>query len=187
MLDQINKFRQIITLADGTRVLLRPLTKEDKAALIALFEPTSDDDFKLMRNNVRDKELVASWVDHLDYKRVLPIVAVVNDRIVGDCTLHFRAGPGRHLADVRIFLSKEFRKRGLGTAMLRSAIEIAKKLGLQQLVAEVVADQVKVITAFKELGFEQRAMYPNYFMMPDGETHDVVVLILPMTKKRDEF
>ncbi len=187
MLDQINKFRQIVTLADGTRVLLRPLTKDDQAGLVALFQPTGDDDFKLMRNNVRDKELVASWVDNLDYKRVLPIVAVVNDRIVGDCTLHFRAGPGRHLADVRIFLSKEFRKRGLGTAMLRGVIDIAKKLGLQQLVAEVVADQVKVITAFKELGFEQRAMYPDYFMMPDGETHDVVVLILPLTKKRDEF
>jgi len=187
MLDQINKFRQIITLADGTRVLLRPLTKDDKANLIALFEPTSDEDFKLMRNDVRNKELVGAWVDNLDYKRVLPIVAVVNERIVGDATLHFRAGPGRHLADVRIFLSKEFRKRGLGTAMLRTLIDIAKKLGLQQLVAEVVADQVKVITAFKDLGFEQRAIYPNYFMMPDGETHDVVVLILPLTKKRDEF
>jgi RimJ/RimL family protein N-acetyltransferase len=187
MLDQINKFRQIITLADGTRVLLRPLTKDDKASLIALFEPTSDEDFKLMRNDVRNKELVGAWVDNLDYKRVLPIVAVVNERIVGDATLHFRAGPGRHLADVRIFLSKEFRKRGLGTAMLRTLIDIAKKLGLQQLVAEVVADQVKVITAFKDLGFEQRAIYPNYFMMPDGETHDVVVLILPLTKKRDEF
>lgn len=187
MLDQINKFRQIVTLADGTRVLLRPLTKDDKASLVALFAHTSDDDFKLMRNDVRNQELVASWVDNLDYKRVLPIVAVVNERIVGDATLHFRGGPGRHLADVRIFLSKEFRKRGLGTLMLRTLIDIAKKLGLQQLVAEVVADQVKVITAFKDLGFEQRAVYPDYFMMPDGETHDVVVLILPLIKKRDEF
>ncbi len=108
MLDQINKFRQIVTLADGTRVLLRPLTKDDKAGLVALFEPTSDNDFKLMRNNIRDKELVASWADNLDYKRVLPLVAVVNDRIVGDCTLHFRTGPGRHLADVRIFFRKSF-------------------------------------------------------------------------------
>jgi RimJ/RimL family protein N-acetyltransferase len=173
MLDQINKFRQIVTLADGTRVLLRPLTKDDKAGLIALFEPISDEDFKLMRNNVRNLGLVASWV--------------VNDRIVGDCTLHFRGGPGRHLADVRIFLSKEFRKRGLGTVMLRNIIDVAKKLGLQQLIAEIVADQVKVIAAFKELGFEQRAVYPDYFMMPDGETHDVAVLMLPLTSKKDVF
>ncbi len=187
MLDQISKYRQIVTLADGTRVLLRPLVKEDKNSLIALFEPIGPDDYKLMRNDVRDKELVGSWAENLDYKHVLPLVAVVNERIVGDATLHFRSGPGRHIADVRVFLSKEFRRRGLGTVMLRGLGDVAKKLGLQQLVAEIVADQVKVINAFKELGFEQRAVYPDYFMMPDGETHDVAVLILPLTTKRDVF
>ncbi|MBI5033586.1 MAG: GNAT family N-acetyltransferase [Chloroflexi bacterium] len=187
MLDQITKYRQIVMLSDGTRVLLRPLTKEDKQALVALFESTSFEDFKLMRNDVRNKEMVASWAENVDYRRVLPMVAVVNDHIVGDATLHFRTGPGRHIADVRIFLSKEFRRRGLGTVLLRGLIDAAKKSGLQQLVAEVVADQVKVINAFKELGFEQRAVYPDYFMMPDGETHDVAVLILALSTKRDVF
>ncbi|MEW5719069.1 MAG: GNAT family N-acetyltransferase [Chloroflexota bacterium] len=187
MLDQIAKYRQIVTLADGTRVLFRPLVKEDKAALIALFEPIGPDDYKLMRNDVRNRELVGAWADNIDYKRVLPLVAVVNDRIVGDATLHFRTGPGRHVADMRIFLSKEFRRRGLGTAMLRAMLDVARKCGIQQLVAEVVADQVKVISAFKQLGFEQRATYPDYFMMPDGETHDVVVLILALGRKHEEF
>lgn len=187
MLDQITKYRQIVMLTDGTRVLLRPLVKEDKAGLIALFDPVSPEDLKLMRNDVRNKEMIGGWADNLDYSKVLPLVAVVNDRIVGDASLHFRWGPGRHIADVRIFLSKEFRRRGLGTALLRGVIDVAKKLGLQQLVAEGVADQVKVINAFKELGFEQRAIYPDYFMMPDGETHDVAVLILQLTTKRDIF
>jgi L-amino acid N-acyltransferase YncA len=75
----------------------------------------------------------------------------------------------------------------LGTALLRAVIDVARKCGLQQLVAEVVADQVKAITAFQQLGFELRANYPDYFMMPDGETHDVAVLILRLTPKREEF
>jgi L-amino acid N-acyltransferase YncA len=187
MLEQIAKYRQVVSLSDGTRVLLRPLAAEDKNALIALFEPTSQDDLRLMRNDVRSRELVASWTDHIDYKQVLPLVAIVSDRLVGDATLHFRSGPGRHIGDVRIFLSKEFRRRGLGTAMLRALVDAARKSGLQQLVAEIVADQVKVISAFKDLGFELRATYPDYFMMPDGETHDVAVLILCLSKKRDEF
>jgi L-amino acid N-acyltransferase YncA len=187
MLEQIGKYRQVVSLADGTRVLLRPLVAEDKNGLVALFEPASQDDLRLMRNDVRNRGLVASWADHIDYKKVLPLVAVVNDRIVGDATLHLRSGPGRHIGDVRIFLSKEFRRRGLGTAMLRALVDTARKSGLQQLVAEIIADQVKVISAFKELGFELRATYPDYFMMPDGETHDVVVLILCLSKKREEF
>lgn len=187
MLDQITKYRQIVMLSDGTRVLLRPLVKEDKPGLIALFDHVSEDDLKLMRNDVRNKEMIGAWAEQVDYSKVVPLVAVVNDRIVGDATLHFRWGPGRHLADVRIFLSKEFRRRGLGIALLRGIIDVGKKMGLQQLVAEIVADQVKVINAFKELGFEQRAVYPDYFMMPDGETHDVAVLILMLTSKRDMF
>ncbi|MBI4788667.1 MAG: GNAT family N-acetyltransferase [Chloroflexi bacterium] len=187
MLDQIAKFRQIVTLCNGTRVLLRPLTPDDKNALVAMFEPVGPDDFKTMRNDVRNREVVAGWAAGVDYKKVLPLIAVVNDRIVGDATLHFRSGPGRHIADVRIFLAKEFRRCGLGSAMLRALIDIARKSGMRQLVAEIVADQVKVINAFKQLGFEQRAIYPDYFMMPDGETHDVAVLILALASKRDEF
>jgi len=187
MLDQISKYRQIVKIADGTRVLFRPLTKEDRAGLLALFEPISDHDFKLMRSNVRDPQVLNEWIDRLDYRRVLPIVAIVNDRIVGDVTLHFRQGPGRHLADVRIFLSKEFRRRGLGVAMLRTIIDVARKLGLQQLVAETVADQVKTIAAFQHLGFELRATYPDYFMYPDGETQDVAVMILRLVTKKEEF
>ncbi|MBI5302982.1 MAG: GNAT family N-acetyltransferase [Chloroflexi bacterium] len=187
MLDQIAKYRQIVTLADGTRVLFRPLAKEDKSELLSLFQPVSSDDFRLMRNNVRDPQVVSSWIENLDYRRTLPIVAVVNDHVVGDATLHFRPGPGRHLADVRIFLSKEFRRRGLGVALLRTLIDVARKLGLQQLVAEVIADQVKTIAAFQSLGFELRATFTDYFMYPDGETQDVVVLVLRLASKKEEF
>jgi L-amino acid N-acyltransferase YncA len=187
MLDQISKYRQITTLSDGTRALLRPLTCDDKEGLVVLFEPIAAEDLKLMHSNVRDRELVASWVDRLDYRKILPMVAVVNGRIVGDATLRFHSGPERHLADIRIFITKEFRRRGLGTAMLRSLIELARKSGLRQLVAEVLASQVKTIKAFKELGFELRATYPDYFMTPDGETHDVDVLILALTPKQEQF
>ncbi len=188
MLDEIIKYRQIVALGDGTRVLLRPLTKEDQTALFELFAPVTRDDLKFLRNDVSDRTLVSEWVEQLDYAKVLPLVAVVNGRIVGDATLHFRGpGPGRHIADVRIFLSKEFRRRGLGTAMMRALVELGRRCGLQQLVAEVVADQLKVIHAFENLGFELRATYPDYFMMPDGETHDVAALILRLTSKKEEF
>jgi L-amino acid N-acyltransferase YncA len=187
MLEQIIKYRHLGTLTDGTRVLLRPLVEEDKEKLIELFAPISPGDLKYLRDDVTDRELVASWVEDLDYQKVFPLVAVVNDHIVGDATLHFRKGPARHMAEVRIFLSREFRRRGLGTLMLKTLIEIARRFGLQQLVAEVVASQVKVIKAIQSLGFGLRCTFEDYFMLPDGETQDVVVLTLRLVPRREEF
>lgn len=187
MLEQIIKYRHLGTLTDGTRALLRPLVKEDREKLVEFFAPISPEDLKYIRDDVTNRELVASWAENLDYRRVFPLVAVVNDRIVGEATLHFRKGPARHIAEVRIFLSREFRRRGLGTSMLKTLIEIARRFGLQQLVAEVVASQVKVIKAFQGLGFQARGTFEDYFMLPDGETEDLVILTLRLVPRREEF
>jgi hypothetical protein len=95
--EQIKMFRDIVTLKDGVSVLLRPMTTEDKQRLVDLFAPISDEDLRYLRNNVRDSALVESWFEHLDYNRVLPLIALVKDQVVGQATLHFRSGP--HLPD----------------------------------------------------------------------------------------
>ncbi|MBK5106508.1 MAG: hypothetical protein JJE12_00185 [Anaerolineales bacterium] len=66
-------FRQLLTLSDGGRVLLRPLTKEDRQELIDLFQKIAPEDLRYMRHNVTDADLIASWVDNLDYDDVLPL------------------------------------------------------------------------------------------------------------------
>ena len=66
-------FRQLITLSDGGRVLLRPLTEEDRQELIDLFQQVSPEDRRHMRHDVTDAELVGGWVDNLDYDDVLPL------------------------------------------------------------------------------------------------------------------
>jgi L-amino acid N-acyltransferase YncA len=185
--DQIKNFRDIVVLKDGTSILLRPMVIEDKEGLEELFLPVSEEDMRYLQDNVRDPALVETWCKNLDYNRVLPLLAICRNRIVGEATLHFRKGPKRHIAEVRIFLSKEFRRRGLGTKMLNTLIDLARRQGLRLLVAEVVADQSKVIKAFQNLGFSLYCTYDDYFMLPDGDTRDVTVLLLDLQPKSDLF
>jgi RimJ/RimL family protein N-acetyltransferase len=187
MLDHIAQFRQLGTLADGTRVLLRPLLKEDRKELQAFFNHVSPEDLQFMRSDVSDKDMVDSWVDAIDYRQVLPLMAVVNERFVGDATLHFRGGPYRHVAEIRIFLLQEYRRRGLGTLMLKTLIDIARKAGIQFIMAQVVADQTRVIEAFHNLGFERKVILEDYYLMPNGDAHDVSMMILSLKAKRDDF
>lgn len=187
MTDRITVYRNLITLRDGTRVLLRALNADDRDRLQAMFASVSEDDAEAMRDNVKDPTAIQKWIDELNYSRVIPLVAVVNDEIVGDATLHLGQGPYRHKAEVRIFLSKPFRQRGLGTAMLKAVIDIAKRLELHLLTVEVLSNRTVVIRAFRGLGFQMQATLPDYFMMPDGETLDVALMTLPLVRTVTEF
>ena len=184
---QIITYRQVVTLRDGVNVLLRPMTADDREALIDLFSPISDEDLRYLHDDVRDPAVIEKWCQTLDYRRVLPLMALVDKRAVGQATLHFQKGPARHVAKVRIFLAQDFRRRGLGTKMLNTLIELARKQDLHILVAEVVADQTKVIRAFQNLGFEKRCIFEDYFMFPNGETQDVAFLTLHLRERIDEF
>lgn len=185
--DRIAIYRNLITLRDGTRVILRALTADDSDRLQAMFAAVSDDDAGEMRDNVKDPAAIQKWVDELDYNQVIPLVAVVNDEIVGDATLHLGQGPYRHRAEVRIFLSKPYRQRGLGTAMLKALLDIAKRLELHLLSVEIIANRISIIRAFRGLGFQLHATLPDYFMMPDGETLDVAIMMLPLVRTETEF
>lgn len=180
-------YRQVVTMRDGARVLLRPMVPSDRQALLDFFVPVSVDDRRYMRHNVSDAELVASWAENIDYEKVFPLVALVGERIVGECTLHFKKGPHRHRAELRIFLAKDFKRRGLGSKLIQANIEQARKHNIYLVEVEVVSDQVEVVKAFQKVGFETACTFEDYFMLPDGGLRDVVHLILRLRKSEDEF
>jgi len=185
--DQLARYRKMKTLPDGTRLLMRPLSKNDKKALVDLFARASREDLEFFRDDAGDPAVVESWVDSLDLKRVYPLVAVIDDKIVGDATLHFRKRYHRHLAWVRVFLDRSYRRRGIGTLMLRSLVEIARTLGLQQLYIEVVATQHNVIKALLDLGYQHEVTLHDYFMTSTGETLDMAVLGLRLVDRSGQF
>jgi L-amino acid N-acyltransferase YncA len=180
-------YRRIVTLGDGARILLRPLTAEDGEGLIQLYASARPEDLRPLRDDVTDPNVVQTWVDKLDYSRVLPLLALINDQIIGNATLHLGSGPYRYTGEIRIFLTRDFRGRGLGTEMLKTLIELARKGGLHWLRAEVFASQPKVIRAFEGLGFERQCVFEDYFMLSDGQTEDVVILHMRLLKRTDEF
>jgi RimJ/RimL family protein N-acetyltransferase len=180
-------YRQLVTLPDGLRVCLRPLIPQDKDALVALFASLSPDDIRYFRSNVVDAPVVESWAEGVDYSKVFPLIAVVGDNLVGNCTLHLGSGFTRHLAEIRVFLVKDFRRRGLGSAMIKAQIEVARKIGLHQLIAEIVESRPQVVHAFEHLGFERQAVLRDQFMTPDGDTLDLIVMAKYLKRTAEDF
>ena len=185
--EQIKNFREMATLKDGAYILIRPMVAEDEPRLMEFYSTVNDNDIRYFRHYVKDPAVIQEWCEHLDYGKVLPVLAFAKDRVVGSASLHFGEGPKRHTAEVRLFLAKDYRKRGLGMKMIRVLIDLARKQGLNMLLAEVMAEQTKVVKAFESLGFKSQAMLDDYFIFPDGETRDVVLMTLCLRSKTDEF
>jgi L-amino acid N-acyltransferase YncA len=71
----------------------------------------------------------------------------------------------------------DYRGKALGTLMIKELIDIAKKMGLEMLVAEIIRGQTGNLSALKRLGFEKEAVFYNYVKDQTGEEHDLVIMM----------
>jgi L-amino acid N-acyltransferase YncA len=180
-------YRKFVTLRNGKRVMFRFLNEQDRDGLIQLFQEAPEEDTRFLKQDVKDLKLVNYWIDHLNYRRVLPLLAVdlESNRIIADATLHRGKHAAKHIGEVRIFVSRSFRNLGLGSVMLEELIALAKQENLQWLKAEITADHKKVIKAFRAKGFEQKAILDDYFIRKDGVTHDVILMTRPVVRREE--
>ncbi len=180
-------YRKFVTLQNGKRMMFRFLNGQDREELIRLFQEAPEEDLRFLKQDVKDTKLVNSWIDQINYQKVLPLLAVdlEGNNIIADATLHRGKHAAKHIGEVRIFVSRPFRNLGVGSLMLEEIINLAKKEGLQWLKAEIVADHKKVVKAFRSRGFEIRATLEDYFIRKDGVTHDVVLLLRSVVKREE--
>jgi RimJ/RimL family protein N-acetyltransferase len=172
-------------LKDGSRVILRPMAKEDREKLLEFFRNLDAKAVSFLRNDVRDPTVIDRWVNHIDYNRVFPLVAEADGRIVGDVTLHMRkVGWKRHVGNVRVVVANDYQNRGLGTLLINEIVELAWEFGLEKLVAEVHLQALGAIAVFKKAGFSIKAVFEDLVKDPAGKSSDLVVMVCD-TQARD--
>ena len=171
-------YRKMTTLPTGLHVTVRLLAATDRDDLLGLFCAATKDDLQYFRDDVTNRELVTSWAEHVDVGRVVPLVAEVGGRIVGQGTLHRGRGYNRHVAEVRVFVCREFRGRGVGTALIQGLVDVAKLLGLHHIFTLAVSSKPQDVRAFEGLGFRTEGMLRDRFMDGEGNTYDMIEMAL---------
>lgn len=181
----LNRYPHTITLKDGTELLVRAMNKQDDRALMDFFEGLKEADRLYLRNDVSSYRVVREWFNNLNYKRVFPLLAMQGDRIVANATLHRKPfGWMRHMGEVRIVVSPDFRKRGLASAMFTELIHTAVEAGLDKLTAEMAVSQVGPMEVFRKMGFREEATLEGYIKDAKGKVHDLLVMTLDIKNHR---
>jgi RimJ/RimL family protein N-acetyltransferase len=148
-------YSTIEALRDGRRLEIRALRPEDRAALIAAVKRTSSQSL-YRRFFAAKREFTEREVDffvNVDFINHVALVAAVEDSGRPEI-----AGGGRYVvtqpgeAEVAFVVVDQYQGQGIGSALLRHLVTIARAAKLRQFVAEVLPENAAMLKVFERGG-----------------------------------
>jgi ribosomal protein S18 acetylase RimI-like enzyme len=182
---ELQQYPKAIELKDGTKCRLRPLRKEDEKNFHDLFLAVSEAERMFIKHRVTEPAVIRDWCQNIDLGRNLPLLAVIDGKVVGDATLHQQLGGWkRHIGRVSVLVHPKYRERGLARALVTEIVNIARGVGLEKVEAEFIGEQQAAIKMFALLGFSNLVRLENYVKDMQAVAHDYVLMGLEL--KTDE-
>lgn len=174
----LKEYPKKFTLKNGKDIILRPMVKDDKEKLINFFLSIPKEDRMFLKDDVTDRSIIEEWTSNIDYKRIFPIVAEIDEeRIIGDASLHMRLfGWMRHIGEIRIVIDREFQRQHLGFLLAREIFQIAMKMKLEKVKAEMMENQYSAIKIFMALGFKKEAVLKDHVIDLNNKKHNLFIM-----------
>ena len=124
---ELQKYPKEIKLKDGSKCKLRPLRKDDEKNFHEFFLAVPEAERMFIKHRVIEPQVIRDWCQNIDLGRNLPLLALMDGKIVGDATLHQQLGGWkRHIGRVSVLVHPKYRGRGLARALVSEIVSIAR-------------------------------------------------------------
>ena len=145
---------------------VRAARDEDRLLLALLFADVAEERDGIATEPPIDIEAwTARW--RLDGS----LVATVGDRIVGSIHLE----PSRHgFCELGMAVSREWRRRGVGAALLAAGIDWARDRGMHKLSLAVFPHNTAAIGLYRKFGFVDEGLRVKHYRRASGELWDAI-------------
>ena len=182
---ELQKYPREIQLKDGGKCKLRPLRKDDEKNFHKFFQAVPEAERMFIKHRVTEPQVIRDWCQNIDLGRNLPLLALMDGKIIGDATLHQQLGGWkRHIGRVSVLVHPQYRGRGLARALVSEIVSIARHVGLEKVEAEFIGGQEAAIKMFALLGFSNLLRLEDYVKDMQAIRHDYVLMGLDL--KTDE-
>jgi len=174
---KIDVFPQKVTLRDDSHIEIRPLDADHAPALLDFYRSLPEGDRLYLREDVTKPEWLERFVALVQRGEVVSLTAVAGNAIVGEATLHRSLhGWTMHVAEVRVNVAPEYRRKALGHALCREIVRLAISSGVEKLVAHIMENQIAARRMFDHLGFLQEAVLRDHVKDIRGKKRDLLVM-----------
>ena len=156
------------TARDGTSVVFREPRSSDAKLLMEFInafvaEPMSG---LLINKRVHLKEEKAwlkGWLADIKSRKGVMLLVEADGKVEGNCTVSRLVWKSSHMADAGIALSKNIRGRGIGEALMRETIELARKRirGLEIIQLKAFDYNERALELYRKLGFVDVGRIPR--------------------------
>jgi acyl-CoA synthetase (NDP forming)/RimJ/RimL family protein N-acetyltransferase len=150
-----------IIAADGGTVHLRPIRPADDDGLVGLMDRSSEQTryyrFFGPMKRLSDRDL--HRFTHVDHDARVAFVLVLGDQLVG--VGRYDRLPDTADAEVAFLIEDAHQGRGLGSVLLEHLAAAARERGIERFVAEVLAQNNRMVRVFLDAGYTPERTYED--------------------------
>src|SRR5829696_402239 len=150
-----------VVVADGGVVHVRPITPEDADRLVALHSRLSERTVYLRYfgpyPRLSDRDLYR--FTHVDHTDRVALVALLGDDIIG--VGRYDRADATADAEVAFVVDDAQQGRGIGSLLLEHLAAAARERGIQRFVAEVLAENSRMVRVFRDAGYTAEYAYDS--------------------------
>ncbi|MBM3325482.1 MAG: GNAT family N-acetyltransferase [Calditrichaeota bacterium] len=187
----LSDYPKTIKMHDGRSLVVRGLTVDDEKAVAQFIHQLPPAERIYFWDDPADPEVLHSWVQNARLDRVIPMIGLIDGRVVTIWTLsHDQHSWTRHIAYLWGVVDHTLRRMGIGTLMVRETLSIASRLDIERIALELVSPQKGQFAHFAHFGFVVSAILRSWVKDPSGQYHDMVIISMevePAWQKMEEL
>jgi len=164
-------FEYEVKTHEGKRYAVRPIKPEDEPAVRQFADEIDNRDlwhrfFVPLRAHTHE---TAARLSQIDYDREMALIAVTQDgeeeKEIG--VARYITNPDGNSCEFAIVVADAWMRKGIGSQLMRTLIQVAKTRGLRCMEGEVLADNRPMLDLARQLGFS---------ILPNKEDPNVLLL-----------
>lgn len=165
--------------ADGGTVHLRPICPEDADGLVGLMDRSSDQTryFRFFGPMKRLSEKDLHRFTHVDHIDRVAFVLLLGDQLIA--VGRYDRYPDTTDAEVAFLVEDAHQGRGLGSVLLEHLAAAARERGVERFVAEVLAQNSRMVRVFLDAGYSAERTYEDgvvHLTFPIAQTENALAV-----------